>query len=156
MRPFTSTAIATSALLAVALAPSRGATGPQEEVEAVLRTWAEAYAARDGERSAAFYTPDARVWGTASRSQAVGRQGISDYFVVTARGLRSRAVEFGEFATRLYGDAAVSSGQYTFRRVREDGTPADTPARFSMTLVRQPDGRWLIADHHSSPLPEAR
>lgn len=129
--------------------------GPQEEVEAALQDWAAAYAARDGERSAALYAPDARLWGTASRRQTIGRPGIAQYFVVTGRGMRSRSAEFGEHATRVFGDVAVSSGRYDFHRIREDGAPFDTAARFSMVLLRQPDGRWLIVDHHSSPLPPA-
>ena len=154
MRPLASVAAAAAALLLAAAFPVPATAGPEEEVEAALQAWAEAYAARDGARSAAAYAPDARLWGTNAREQSVGREAIAGYFASTARGMRSRAVEFGERATRVFGDAAaVSSGRCDFRRVREDGAPADIPGRFSMALARQPDGRWLIVDHHSSPLP---
>jgi ketosteroid isomerase-like protein len=41
-----------------------------------LKAWTEAYATMDGQRTAAVYTDDARLWGTNSREQSVGRDGI--------------------------------------------------------------------------------
>jgi hypothetical protein len=60
-------------------------------------------------------------------------------------------VSFGEQLTRVYGDTAINSGAYTFAAVIQ-GQPRSFPARFSFTY-RKVEGRWLIADHHSSALP---
>jgi uncharacterized protein (TIGR02246 family) len=155
MRPFLSTLAIVPALIVAAPAMPRAAT-PEEEVEAVLTTWAELFAERGedaADRIAALYDPDARFWGVASPRQIVGRGSIRTYYFRTGEGMRSRSVEWGERAVRVYGSAAVVSGRNDFHRVRANGEPGSGPARFSMTLVRQADGRWLIVDHHSSPLP---
>jgi hypothetical protein len=49
----------------------------------------------------------------------------------------------------------VCSGHYAFQRTPQEGAPQNDPARFSMTIVKR-DGRWEIADHHSSLLPAQR
>jgi hypothetical protein len=89
-----------------------------------------------------------------SPRQIVGREAVRTYYFRTGEGMRSRSVEWGEQAVRAYGSAAVVSGRNDFYRVRANGEPGSGAARFSMTLVRQADGNWLIVDHHSSPLPE--
>ena len=50
---------------------SKAQSSPKE----VLKTWAEAYATMDGQRASAVYTDHARLWGTNSREQSVGREG---------------------------------------------------------------------------------
>ena len=126
----------------------------QTSAEEALAAWATAYAAMDGQKSAAVYAPEARLWGTASRTQTVGREAIRAYFDAGRQGLRSRLVAIGEHAVQRFGDTAVASGHYEFHNTREDGTAVARPARFSMTMVNQ-NGRWLIANHHSSLLPAA-
>src|SRR4051812_34455956 len=61
-----------SALVAV-LFIAEQAHGTEKDAEAALKAWAEAYDARDGEKSAAVYAQDARLWGTVSQKQTVGR-----------------------------------------------------------------------------------
>ncbi|TDH58392.1 SgcJ/EcaC family oxidoreductase [Dankookia rubra] len=156
MRPFALTLAIVPALIVAAPATPRAATA-EEEVEAVLRTWAELFAERGegaADRIAALYAPDARFWGVASLRQIVGREAVRTYYFRTGEGMRSRSVEWGERAVRVYGSAAVASGRNDYHRVRANGEPGSGPARFSMTLIRQADGSWLIVDHHSSALPE--
>ncbi len=126
----------------------------QATPEEALQAWATAYAAMDGEKSAAVYAPDARLWGTASRAQTVGRDAIRDYFNAGRQNLKSRVVTIGDHATRIFGNAAVASGHYSFENTRADGSSTTRAARFSMAIVNQ-NGRWVIVDHHSSVLPEA-
>jgi uncharacterized protein (TIGR02246 family) len=121
---------------------------------AALRAWAEAYATNEGPRAAALYTEDARLWGSVSREQTVGRAAIAAYFGRVRPGATAISVSFGEFALRTLSDSvAVASGFYTFNRKRADGTDAPEPSRFSMVIVKGQDGAWRIADHHSSRLP---
>lgn len=143
-----------AACLWLLLAWPHASLANEQDVEQALAGWASAYAAKDGSRSAAVYTTDARLWGTAARTQSVGTNAIRDYFANGTDGIASRAVAIGAHATRVFGDVAVVSGQYEFTVTRRDGGSAVRPARFSMTFVKR-DGRWLIADHHSSVMPEA-
>ncbi|WP_270939169.1 SgcJ/EcaC family oxidoreductase [Falsiroseomonas oryzae] len=146
-----------AALPSLALLPvaAEGAEMPRDPA-AVLRAWAEAYATNDGERAAVLYTEDARVWGTSSREQTVGRAAIAAYFGRRRGDVAGISVSFGEHAVRqLSAEAAVASGHYTFAQRRHDGSTSQSPARFSMVMVRGQDGAWRIADHHSSRLPAA-
>ncbi|MBY0336383.1 MAG: nuclear transport factor 2 family protein [Acetobacteraceae bacterium] len=134
----------------LAAGPAAAQATPAE----LLRAWAEAYATQDGPRAAALYTEEARLWGSVSRAQTVGRAAIADYFGRVRPGAVQISVSFGDHALRLLTpEVAVASGHYTFGRRAADGTPSEEPSRFSMTLLRGPDGAWRIADHHSSRLP---
>ena len=130
------------------------AHGTEKDAEAALKAWAEAYDARDGEKSAAVYAQDARLWGTVSQKQTVGRDAIRGYFDA-GKTLKARHVEIGDHACRAFETVAVCSGHYTFQRTPQEGAPQNDPARFSMTIVKR-DGGWQIADHHSSLLPAQR
>jgi uncharacterized protein (TIGR02246 family) len=126
----------------------------QSSPEELLKAWTEAYATMDGQRTSAVYTDDARLWGTSSHQQSVGRDSITAYFARSRPGVASITVTIAEHSIRpLAEGAAVASGHYAFRMNRTDGTQQQTHARFSMAMVRGTDGKWLIADHHSSPLP---
>lgn len=143
------------ALPALALLPLLvGHAAAQESPSATLQAWAAAYATNQGAPAAALYTEDARLWGSVSRAQTVGREAISSYFGRVRPGAPRLSVRFGEHALRqLTTDTAVASGHYTFIRVQSDGVEQPEPSRFSMTLLRGADGIWRIADHHSSRLP---
>jgi uncharacterized protein (TIGR02246 family) len=115
---------------------------------ALLQAWADAYATNEGPRAGALYTEDARLWGSVSRQQTIGREAIANYFG------RVRPGTFGEHAVREVGNGfAAASGHYTFVRRQSDGSEQVEPSRFSMAMVRAGDGTWRIVDHHSSRLP---
>ncbi|MCB4821844.1 SgcJ/EcaC family oxidoreductase [Roseicella aerolata] len=133
------------------------AAGQPADPAGLLRAWAEAYASNDGPRCAALYTEDARLWGSTSREQTVGRAAIAAYFGRVRPGATAISVSFGEHAVREVAQGvALASGHYSFRRQRADGTEAQEPSRFSMAMLRGADGAWRIADHHSSRLPPER
>jgi len=144
-----------AALLAAALLTAAPASA--QDAAALLRTWAAAYATNDGPQAAALYTDDARLWGSVSREQTVGRAAITAYFARVRPGASAIDVRFGDHALReIAPGVAVASGHYTFLRRLTDGTDGQEPSRFSMVMLRGPDGTWRIADHHSSRLPAAR
>jgi len=121
---------------------------------AILSAWADAYASQEGARSAALYTEDASLWGTASSVPSKGRAAIATYFDARRGTIARSSVAFDEQAVSLLpGGTAVIYGRYSFRQERLDGGEILLSARFSMTLVRD-HGRWLIAHHHSSPMPQ--
>ena len=144
------------AFVACAALPQAVLASEPSDAVGALRAWADAYGTMDGPRTAAVYTENARLWGTTSREQNVGRASIESYFSRSRPGVTSISVAFGDYGVQQLGDrAAVASGYYTFAMKRADGTEAQLPARFSMTFVRGDDGIWRIADHHSSPLSRA-
>ncbi len=128
----------------------------QSDPSALLRAWSEAYATVDGQRVAALYVEDARLWGTTDREQTVGRAALATRFGRARPGTAAISVVFGEHRLRMLGETiAVASGHYTFRQRRADGTDIQNPSRFSMVMMRSQDGIWRIVDHHSSRLPAA-
>jgi uncharacterized protein (TIGR02246 family) len=137
------------------------ATGPafaddKAEITAAMEMWkvklAEACAS-DPDKILPLYAEDGVLWGTVSGKIRSDRAGLQDYFVAACKKLPKLTVEFHEPLIRVYGgDTAINSGSYTFS-YEKDGEMVKLPARYSFTLVKR-DGRWLIADHHSSTMPK--
>ena len=150
---FRSALLVTVMLVAFGVTSSQAQTSPEE----LLNAWSEAYATMDGQRTSALYTDDARLWGTASHLQNIGRDSITGYFSRARPGVTNISVSIEDHSVRpLAEGASAASGSYTFRMNKSDGTVQETAARFSMAMVRGTDGKWRIADHHSSPLPAPR
>ena len=137
-------------LLLLSLAASAWA-GPKEEVAAAASTWAQALGEDDPEKVLPLYADDAVLWGTLSPTVRADRASLRDYFVTAFKVLPGLKVKFGDQLIRVYGDAAVNTGYYTFSYTK-DGEDRTFPARYSFTYVRNGD-RWLIVDHHSSAMP---
>ena len=78
------------------------------------------------------------------------REALQDYFVNAFKVLPGVKVAFGDQLIRVYGNAAINTGNYTFSYVR-DGEAKNLPARYSFTYVKNGE-RWLIVDHHSSAM----
>lgn len=131
---------------------SSALAGPAEDANAAVDRWVAAYSANDIEALAAAYTPTAVLLGTTSPVISEGTAGIREYFKDTP-GSNLRNVIVERRTTVLGEDAAVVSGFYDFYRADHSTTPR--PARFTMVVVRS-EGRWAIAQHHSSPRAAAR
>jgi uncharacterized protein (TIGR02246 family) len=127
------------------------------DVTAAMNAWKDSLAAACSGGGAAkilpLYAEDGVLWGTISSTIRDDRAELEDYFVTACTRLPKLTVEFKEALIRIYGgDTAINSGSYTFS-YEKDGQPTQLPARYSFTLVKR-DGKWLIADHHSSAMPE--
>ncbi len=131
-------------------APTRSGEGASTQVKAATAAWVAAYNSRDPARIAALYDRDAVLWGTAAPVIRKTPEGIADYFKNAGKRPNAR-VTIVEENVRVIGDAAVSSGAYTFSDV-VDGKANDRPARYSF-VYRYRDGKWMIVDHHSSRMP---
>jgi uncharacterized protein (TIGR02246 family) len=105
----------------------------------------------DPDQMAGFYAADAVLWGTLSPTLRASPATIHDYFVTAFEVLPGLEVTLGEQWIRVYGDAAVNTGYYTFS-YRKDGETKTLPARYSFTFVKD-GGNWVIVDHHSSAMP---
>jgi uncharacterized protein (TIGR02246 family) len=140
----------------IAIAWVTGACSPVEhdalaDVEAGIQAWADAYNSHEPDVVAARYHPDAVFWGTVSPTLRATPADIRDYF--SGLGNRPDAhVEIGEHRVQLFGDLALAAGFYTFTDVA-NGEEVTNPSRFSFALRRSGD-EWLLAQHHSSRVPQ--
>ncbi len=135
---------------AVLIAPVASA-GPQEDVAAATKKWGDTLAENKPESVLPLYAEDAVLWGTLSPTVRADRAGMRDYFVSAFTVLPALKVSFGDQLIRVYGDASVNTGYYTFS-YNKDGETKTLPARYSFTFVKKGDD-WLIVDHHSSAMP---
>jgi uncharacterized protein (TIGR02246 family) len=124
---------------------------PKEDVAAATTAWGRALGEDDPEKVLLFYSNDAVLWGTLSPTVRSDRAALRDYFVTAFKVLPGLKVAFGDQLIRVYGNAAVNTGYYTFSYVK-DGETKSLPARYSFTYVKNGE-RWLIVDHHSSAMP---
>ncbi|MEH2506156.1 uncharacterized protein (TIGR02246 family) [Bradyrhizobium sp. AZCC 1578] len=124
---------------------------PKAEVAAATSGWGQALGEGDPEKVLPLYSDDAVLWGTLSPTVRSDRAALRDYFVGAFKVLPSLKVTFGDQLIRVYGNAAVNTGYYTFSYVK-DGETKTLPARYSFTYVKNGQ-RWLIVDHHSSAMP---
>jgi uncharacterized protein (TIGR02246 family) len=144
-------------VVALMFAMSNAAAANDEaDVTAAMNAWKDNLAAACGgggaEKILPLYAEDGVLWGTISSTIRNDRAGLEDYFVNACQKLPKLTVEFKDPLIRVYGgDAAINSGYYTFS-FEKDGQMTQLPARYSFTLVKR-DGKWLIADHHSSAMP---
>ncbi len=125
------------------------------DVLSAMEQWQKAVAegcTSDPNKIVALYANDSVLWGTISPTIRSGTAAITDYFVNACQKLPKLTVVFKDPLVRIYGDTAINSGYYTFS-YEKDGATASLPARYSFTLVKR-DGKWLIADHHSSAMPK--
>jgi uncharacterized protein (TIGR02246 family) len=124
---------------------------PKEEVAAATAAWGETLGHNDPDKVVALYASDAVLWGTLSPTVRSDRAALRDYFVGAFKVLPGLKVSFGEQLVRVYGNAAVNTGSYTFSYAK-DGEPKALPARYSLVFVKDGDS-WKIVDHHSSAMP---
>ena len=144
-------------LLAVAVVlPALGAVAsadPKDDVSAATSAWARTLGEDDPDKVLPFYADDAVLWGTLSPTVRADRAALRDYFVTAFRVLPGLKVTFGDQLIRVYGNAAINTGYYTFS-YSKDGEVKTLPARYSLTYIKNGE-RWLIVDHHSSAMPAA-
>ena len=151
--PISSRAVSTILALAI-VSLSSGSNAfaePKAEISAATSAWGQALGEDDPEKVLPFYSDDAVLWGTLSPTVRADRAALRDYFVTAFRVLPGLKVAFGDQLIRVYGNAAVNTGYYTFSYVK-DGETKSLPARYSLTYVKNGD-RWFIVDHHSSAMP---
>lgn len=125
--------------------------GPKEDVAAATMQWAETFGQNDAAKVVALYAADAVFWGTLSATLRSDRAAIRDYFATAFKQFPHAKVTFDQQLIRVYGNAAVNAGYYTFSS-EKDGQPTTLPARYSFTFVKDGE-KWMIMDHHSSAMP---
>jgi uncharacterized protein (TIGR02246 family) len=142
---------ASALVVGLFLVAAVASAAPKDDVAAATATWGQAIATNDPEKVLPLYAEDAVLWGTLSPKVRADRAALRDYFVSAFKILPELKVNFGEQLIRVYGNAAVNTGYYTFAFVK-DGQAKTLPARYSFTYVNE-GGKWMIVDHHSSAMP---
>jgi len=116
-------------------------------IATLFDAWNQALQTGDPKKVTSLYAPNAILLPTVSNQVRHNHAEIADYFVhFLAKGPKG---VIDESNIRTFGQIAIHSGVYTF--TFKDGSKVQ--ARY--TFVYQWNGqRWLIAEHHSSQMPE--
>ena len=100
-----------------------------------------------------LYGPGATLLPTVSNQVRTTREGIIDYFSLFLT--RKPQGQIEESHVQIFSsDLAAHYGIYIFELVNPDGSTQEVGARFSFTYKKFGED-WLIAEHHSSALPES-
>ena len=130
----------------VLLTISAAKAGPNDDAVAARASWEQVYNAGDADKFAALYTKDAMLFGSTAQL-FTGTDGARTYFSKLPAGIK---VKMGDQQAIAAGpDVVLSSGfaDFTF--------PNGTVAAFRLTLAFvKVDGKWLVAQHHGSPMPK--
>jgi uncharacterized protein (TIGR02246 family) len=140
--------------LSLSLAAPFASAEPKDDVAAATAKWGTVFADNNPDTMVALYAKDGVLWGTLSPTVRSDPAAIKAYFVAAFQALPKATVKFGDQLVRVYGNAAVNTGYYTFSYVK-DGETKSIAARYSFTYVKNGD-TWQIVDHHSSSMPQPR
>jgi uncharacterized protein (TIGR02246 family) len=136
---------------AAAPAAPAAALPSEQEIAALFPEWNAALATGDPEKVADLYAPEGVLLPTVSNQVRTDRAAIADYFVKFLQSKPQGKID-KEHITVLDADTAVNTGVYTFS-LTQDGRPQQVQARFTY-VYELIGGKWLIANHHSSAMPE--
>jgi uncharacterized protein (TIGR02246 family) len=137
-------------------APKRHAAPvTKAQVLGLFDTWNAALRTGDPRKVADLYAKDAVLLPTVSDHVRTDRAEIVDYF---EHFLRNKPVgtKIDSHVNILDRDTVIDTGVYEFT-LTDPGTGARSTveARYTYAYEKQPDGSWLIVNHHSSKMPES-
>lgn len=159
---------ATAVLAAGALALGAGAAGADSrgkggkhaepvtkaQVLGLFDHWNAALRTGDADQVADLYAKDAVLLPTVSNQVRTDRAGIVDYF---EHFLRNKPVgkKVESVVDVLDRNTVVDAGIYEFALTDyETGAKSTVEARYTYVYEKQPNGTWLIVNHHSSKMPQ--
>ncbi|MBX9963691.1 MAG: nuclear transport factor 2 family protein [Burkholderiales bacterium] len=150
-RPFLFAYLALSLFTATAHAESAGTDQDKAQISAATAAWVEAFNARDAQRIASLYAPDAVFWGTISPTLRLTPEAVLEYFQSSVTRRPKLRMALVDEHPRVFGDIGINTGAYTSREPRDEGEVVQ-PSRFTF-VYRKEAGRWMIIEHHSSRVP---
>jgi len=142
---------ALSFFAAAAQADNTDADQDKSQISAATAAWIEAFNARDAQRIASLYAPDAVFWGTISPTLRVTPAAVLEYFQSSVTRRPKLRMDLVDEHPRVFGDIAINTGAYTSREPRDEGEVVEA-SRFTF-VYRREAGRWMIIEHHSSRVP---
>lgn len=120
------------------------------EIAELFERWNSSLQTGDPNLVTQNYAKNAVLLPTVSNQVRRNHQEIEDYFVKFLQLQPVGTINFRSI--RLYCDVAIDSGIYTFQ-LNNDGKTQEMQARYTFVYHRV-GNRWLIAEHHSSAMPE--
>ncbi|SMQ17866.1 conserved hypothetical protein [Streptomyces sp. Ag82_O1-12] len=161
-------ATAGAVLAAGALAVGAGAAGADSrgkgekhakpvtkaQVLGLFDRWNAALQTGDPKKVADLYAKDAVLLPTVSNQVRTDRAAIVDYF---ERFLRNKPVgtKVESVVNVLDRDTVIDTGVYEFTLTDHGtGEKSTVKARYTYAYEKQPNGTWLIVNHHSSKMPQ--
>ena len=129
-----------------------GDTGAEIEIREATAAWVAAFNARDAQRIAALYAPDAVFWGTVSPTIRITPDQVLEYFDASVARSPNMRIGIHEQHVRLYGNTATSSGVYITRNPQQGAGDLLRVSRFTFVYQRR-EGQWVVVAHHSSRMP---
>ena len=123
----------------------------EAEIAALFDRWNATLQNGGPHDMALLYAEDGVLLPTVSNAPRTNRAEIAEYFEHFLA-LSPRGVINERYVQVLDENTAIDAGIYTFDILR-NGEPTYVVARYTFVYERQ-DGRWRIASHHSSAMPE--
>ncbi|WP_414529971.1 SgcJ/EcaC family oxidoreductase [Nodularia chucula] len=125
-------------------------TATRPEIAQLFDRWNSSLQTGDPNLVTQNYARNAILLPTVSNQMRRNHEEIQDYFVEF---LQLQPVgRIDHRSIRLYCDVAIDSGIYTFQ-LTNNGESQEVQARYTFVYNRV-GNRWLIAEHHSSAMPE--
>ncbi|MEU0898004.1 SgcJ/EcaC family oxidoreductase [Streptomyces massasporeus] len=160
----TATAVLAAGTLAlgagVAGADSRGKVDKhakpvtKAQVLGLFDRWNATLRTGDPKKVADLYAKDAVLLPTVSNQVRTDRAAIVDYF---EHFLQNKPVgtKVESVVNVLDRDTVIDTGVYEFTLTDHGtGEKSTVKARYTYAYEKQPNGRWLIVNHHSSKMPQ--
>lgn len=151
------TALALASIPAVAKTPAPAeatescAAISEQEVAALFDRWHDAAKSGSAAAVAANYAPDAVLLATVQNKPATNTAEITAYFETLLK--RQPTATIDQRAIKIGCNKAIDVGTWTFTLSGENGDRVQVPARYTF-VYENLGGKWLIAHHHSSMMPE--
>lgn len=121
------------------------------EVSALFDRWNTALQTGNPEEIVKSYAEDAVLLPTVSNKPRTNHTEIKDYFVHFMEKHPKGKIDTS--TVHVGCNTAFDVGTYTFTLTDKEGKTSDVSARYSYVYEFK-DGKWLIAHHHSSAMPE--
>ncbi|MGI5427511.1 SgcJ/EcaC family oxidoreductase [Streptomyces sp. CA-179760] len=129
-------------------------TVTRTQVLGLFDTWNAALLTGDPENVADLYAKDAVLLPTVSDNVRTDRAEIVDYFEHFLRN-KPHGKKIESVVNVLDRDTVIDTGVYEFALTDpKSGEKSDVKARYTYAYEKQPNGTWLIVNHHSSKMPE--
>lgn len=124
------------------------------QVLGLFDKWNAALQTGDPKKVAALYAKDAVLLPTVSDNVRSDKAEIVDYF---EHFLLNKPVgtKIESHVNVLDSNTVIDAGTYEFALTdHETGQKSTVKARYTYAYEKQPNGNWLIVNHHSSKMPE--
>jgi uncharacterized protein (TIGR02246 family) len=125
-------------------------SGDARQIAGLFEQWNKSLATGSPDAVADNYAADAILLPTVSNRVRHSREEIKDYFAHFLEKKPKGSVL--ECNIRRVGNVAINSGVYRFD-LDDHGHPQQVVARYTY-VYKKVGGKWLIAEHHSSAMPE--